>query len=228
MKVFLVFIISITAFASSIYYPIKKQISGRTEFIQILKDNKIETYDQLYEQYVGSGALDSGAAKAYGPLAKYRYLYSPRWGWIDLKHVSTAIHYTSKWYLSGHDVLDMGMGEELLQAAINKDSAFSYEDLVSNLLGVYFYAEYADETSRQDKTFLENFASYLEQLGFSDIPLDIAPNASEIPQDYTLKEFPRNTGYKPMFMKAKKSELTELDKNVKRYVSGYLIRMSYL
>ena len=73
----------------------------------------------------------------------HRYLYSKRWGWIDMQHFAASAFYTSK-----HGAKTALMGGEVTerrQQATQNPSAYDYEDLPSNLLGAYFAQEYRDK-----------------------------------------------------------------------------------
>src|SRR5262249_48913961 len=116
-----------------------------------------------------------------------RYLYSRRWGWIDMKHFSAAAYYSGKWYVPAASVLGKGRDVEKKQAEKGDDSAYSYEDLPSNLLGAYFGSKYSSSgshTKTGDKlnSFQEKLVSFLVDLDVVSNPLATAPNAKQVPK----------------------------------------------
>jgi hypothetical protein len=139
-----------------------------------------------------------------GGKMKERYLYSPKWGWIDMKHFSSAALETNKWYKSASFVLGQGEGVEDRQEngefpnsrPESKASAYDYEDLVSNLLGVGFEA-YLETDAAADKDLVENLTNYLTALGFGD-PTQ-APNYATLPQNHDGDTNVQNTTYDPSY-----------------------------
>ncbi|MBI2605685.1 MAG: hypothetical protein HYW49_06355 [Deltaproteobacteria bacterium] len=209
-------------FASSlalgrVSYPIRKETAGLTEYLFLLKTKKISSSSEFFALY------GEGPSKAKSPVGR-RYLYSFKWGWIDMRHFSAAAYYGEKWYLSGHGILTFGEFKEWRQSQNNSgNSAYNYEDFVSNLLGVFFGTRYEYD---KKKSYVANLGAYLEKLGFVDDPLTIAPNADQVPEDYSLKpgEIEKSHDYNPRHAKFNEKDLNALDRKIMKYRKKYLSR----
>lgn len=136
-----------------------------------------------------TGSISPKISGGQGNLQSPRYLYSKRWGWIDLKHFSAAAYHSDKWYIPSQIVLSRGKAIEAEQAKkeSEKDSAYSYEDLPSNLLGAYFGEDYSSsgsytKTGFELNSFQKKLVSFLVDLEVVSDPLAVAPNAKDIPK----------------------------------------------
>ncbi len=196
------------------YYPVRKEVSGLSAYIRLLAPKQVKDAKALFNLYGGSPSADKSVIGS-------RYLYSTKWGWLDLRHFSAAAYYSEKWYLSGHAVLTFGELKEFMQSRESSASAFDYEDFVSNLLGVFFGTKYARDGK---KTYVANLHAYLKNLGFVDQPLSIAPNADQVPKTYSLKpgEIEKSHDYNPRHTKFGENDLNGLDREVMAYRKSYL------
>jgi RHS repeat-associated protein len=93
------------------------------------------------------------SARSVGDSDVGRYLYSDRWGWIDMKHFFSAANLTDYLVFSGDFALEYGEDVERKQEKAGVPSGYDYEDLKSNLLGVYFekYLEDFNSTRMSDE-----------------------------------------------------------------------------
>lgn len=208
-------------FASSpslgrVYYPIQKETAGLSEYIVLLKTKKISNSAEFFALY-GEGPSKTKS------LVDRRYLYSLKWGWIDMRHFAAAAYYSERWYLSGHDVLTFGELKEWKQSLKSEDegSAYNYEDFISNLLGVFFGTQYERDNK---KSYVSNLRAYLQKLGFVNDPLSSAPNAAQIPEDYSLKpdEIEKSRDYTPRHTKFSEKDLNDLDREIIKYRKKHL------
>ena len=199
-----------------VYYPIKKETAGLTEYLLFFKTKNISNSSEFFALY------GEGPSKTKNLIFR-RYLYSPKWGWIDMRHFAAAANYSEKWYLSGHDVLTFGELKEWKQSLKGEDegSAYNYEDFVSNLLGVYFGTQYSRDKM---KTYAGNLEAYLKRLGFVEDPLAVAPNAGDIPEGDSLKpgEIEKSYDYNPRHTKFNEKDLNALDRKIMKYRKKYL------
>lgn len=201
------------------YYPIRKETVSLTELIETMKTNGIDSEEKFARAF--------GSVKSDKPVEQKistRYVYSTRWGWLDVKHIAAAMYQTGKWYLTGKDVWNLGTMNELYQKYKKEDSAFSYEDFTSNMLGIYFESVYIEEDANEKKSFEQNFSDYMKALGVVDNPLEIAPNAKAIPLDYDLdtSKIPHNCTAVPFYTTEKQT--TELDSKIliyRKLLTGY-------
>ena len=173
-----------------------------------------DTYD-LYKIYGGHGKFSSPDKGRTDPK---RYLYSKRWGWLDMRHFAGGAFWTQRIYLGPLDVLEYLEEEEIAQGKQIRrlPSSFAYEDLPSNLLGVYFGKVYLNSKEAQGKSFSENITDFLDKLGFVDNPLSLAPNANRLPNTQKDKPTgPKNRTYTPLYTLEPRD--SELDKEIVGY-----------
>jgi hypothetical protein len=160
----------------------------------------------------------------------YRYVYSPRWGWLDLLHFSAGAWTTSLspvrdstlGYPVGYRVLKQGEQNERTQQAAGEWSRWDYEDLMSNLMGVFFL-EWLDTLSWFDKRdFPQKLQDYLAALGFSD-DASTAPNWSVMMETENADDPSENHRYIARFTADDPESLYgEFDWALARFLEGYL------
>lgn len=165
-------------------YPIKPEVIGVKALIKNLRAEGVASLTDLYSYFGGGAGGLVSDVDANDNTNPGRYLYSEKWGWIDMRHIAAGAYGTDLWYASGEDILNKGETNEENQVNAEPSSAWSYEDLTSNLLGVYF-EEYLEDS---DEDFLTTLENYLTELGFVENPLSVAPNAAEIPSAYPNKK----------------------------------------
>jgi RHS repeat-associated protein len=165
---------------------------GLGDYIKYLNENDVTQLTALMN--IHGGYFGTSILGKKGSQTTHRYLYSPKWGWIDMTHFAMGAA------LSSLNPVTPDMALRWLEnhERDNKDpgSTFDYEDLVSNLLGVYFY-EYLSEQKDNTKSLIENLDDYLTKLGFVDNPVRYAPNI--IPEDHHGGVEPQNRTYNPSF-----------------------------
>jgi RHS repeat-associated protein len=196
--------------------PNKAQATGLNSLIQILTDNNIQGLSDLSVLYGGWGSRQTA------PVVPERYLYSEKWGWIDMRHFASAAAASDMIYATGHGVLSHSETIESQQAwntnLEERNSAYDYEDLVSNLLGVYFEV-YLESDAAKDKSFMENLNNYLQQLGFTSSPAS-APNYNQLEETMDTDSGETNTTYAPSH--TTKPRDGNLDKKITQYLDLYL------
>jgi hypothetical protein len=212
--------------AQAMFQPVREQVTGVTGLIQFLEQHQVTSLTQargVYHWGRNYHAARSGKApNAADGKTWLIYLYSPKWGWLDFHHMIEAAYQTDRWYLAGNDVLMLGELEEARQAkeANAAHSAWAYEDLTSNLLGVYFevFLEY-----RPGVAFPKVVEEYLRTLGFVENPLQAAPNGAVLLRDGTEgSNILRDQDYLPKFTDPS-VPLNDLDRAVLRYRKVYLM-----
>jgi hypothetical protein len=181
--------------------------------IQVMRTNNIFNLAQAQEYF----------SEAYVNNDVKRAIYTENRGWIDLKHFFTAADLyigSDANNLSESDraksVLFYGELKEKQQALFKNRSAWSYEDLQSNLQGILFALNFGDLEGEDFLAAVEGF--------FADIlkaanPED-APNYASIPANKEARvksgvEGEKNKTYNPLHKKgaerkkvvAKESEL---------------------
>ena len=126
-----------------------------------------------------------------------------------MKHFFAAAYHTDMSLISGDYVLQRGEGLEKTQTKQKSASAYSYEDLVSNLIGVYF-EEYLEDfkVNPEDKEAMEAYRlkgqvyvleQFLKEIGVVDDETK-APNYNGLPINYetqTVGNVPKNKTYTP-------------------------------
>lgn len=156
--------------------PIRPQVTSVTALITALRAADVSDLDGLLAYFGGNEQISVPT----GTWGEERYLYSGSNGWLDMRHFSAAAAATDKWYITGAMVLEEGENTERNQEAHERSSAWSYEDLPSNRMGV----DFESFLENNDGEFLDVLDSYLRGNGFVDNPLDVAPNAAELPDSY--------------------------------------------
>ncbi|MBF0575572.1 RHS repeat-associated core domain-containing protein [Dysgonomonas sp. GY617] len=166
--------------------PIKSQAVSLSELIRVLASVRASSLEDIVSWY---GGIDNrwAAVERKGMLNE-RYVYSKSWGWIDMRHFSAAAYGTDLLLASSNDILKRGEETELAQERAGNASAWSYEDLVSNALGVYF-EQYAESYKGNA---LQALTSFFMKIGVVENPLDVAPN--ELP-DAERQTPPQNMSY---------------------------------
>jgi hypothetical protein len=179
--------------------PIKPSATSLSGLIKVLNSKDVKSLADLISWYGGiepPGPNDN--VKSNGWLTE-RYVYSKSWGWIDMRHFSAAAYGTDLLLASSDDILENGEKTEAGQEQAGYPSAWSYEDLVSNALGVYFESYLED----YDGTTLEALESFFKEIGVVENPLEAAPN--ELPEEETTSP-PQNTTYKPKYATHKREK----------------------
>jgi RHS repeat-associated protein len=203
--------------------PVKDGTTNLTKVSAALKKADVKDLDDLRSHY-GSGYFGNDNGK--GDTKKY--LYSKKWGWIDMRHVSYSAAKIKSIFSIRSGVLSDGELLEYRQelgAIPNHNptdfdlpsvSAWDYEDLVSNIIGAGF--ESYLETDGKGKTIVEALTSYLTDLGFNEEP-ENAPNYLSMPKNYTedgkneATEV-RSYGYDPKYAPNKNKRNSKQDLNV--------------
>ena len=120
----------------------------------------------------------------------WQYVYTEVFGWIDLAHFFKA----ASW---GSSAVPLGEGVEFLQEHLREasPSAYSYEDLPSNLHGAIFIKHNGTIEGEGFYTALKNHFEALYETDYT-----CAPNWSTMPEksDSSPNE-PKNLTYKPIF-----------------------------
>lgn len=141
--------------------PIKPKVTGLKALIRKMDKLGVNSLFEFYQEY----SNDFTVATAENGVGGKRYMYSTRWGWVDLKHFSSAAFGTDTPQYTGNMVLKKGEDIEKAQAratGTERGSAYAYEDLPSNILGVYF-----EEWLENDDTTKEEFAVLAKELGIA-------------------------------------------------------------
>jgi RHS repeat-associated protein len=210
--------------------PDKKGAKGRTAYLKKITNHVTRTMllDAMYKYYGGRFNTSNSANSEHD---KNRYVYSTRWGWIDMKHFFAAAYHTDMSLISGDYVLSKGEGLERKQQKQNNASAYSYEDLVSNLMGVYF-EEYLEDfkVNPDDKEAMEAYRlkgqayvleQFMKEIGIVDDETQ-APNYKGLPINYenqTVDNVPKNETYTPKYTTGKRNK--KIDRKIQRRLKKY-------
>ncbi len=123
-----------------------------------------------------------------------RYIYSQNGGWIDFHHVFKLF----KWAKNNgpiNGILGGDMGE-LMQSAKQNASAFSYEDLPSNLFGVATFVRFGFDLENGNITWHDAIQVALNEINC--LEPEQAPNFQYIPHIVTTGAYPQNFTYSPL------------------------------
>lgn len=107
-----------------------------------------------------------------------RYIYTYDLGWIDMHHFFYAAFLCEKYNSS--IAFAVTTDAEAIQLLKNNESAFSYEDIPSNVAGINFYRLYADEIKNGNND-LESAISKFFLTDHSATNPENAPNYDFIP-----------------------------------------------
>lgn len=170
--------------------PILPNIVSLTNLINKLNQINVKSSYDLVSYYGGRilpGPYNDAPNKG---ILKERYVYSISWGWIDMKHFANTGYIADRYLIRNKRSLKEGEDVERRQQTqldlINNGnsgipgmatSAWSYEDLVSNALGIYFAQEYWEN---YDGTFTQALNAFFTDIGVVNNPLQVAPNINDI------------------------------------------------
>jgi hypothetical protein len=134
-------------------------------------------------------------------MSANRYVYTANGGWIDMVHFVFYAGRAFKYKLAGNanpvgEAVQDGYWQEWSDQIRDPWSAYSYEDLPSDLFGAEFGAQLFDPTSSLTLAEqLETFIAYLKPLAPTS-----APNYARLPQnDSKNPPIARNKSTNPMF-----------------------------
>jgi RHS repeat-associated protein len=179
--------------------PVKDEVGtlgGLSGELTDLNSSTVELSDFM----PGLPGLNSRGDPGNIPVAN-RYIYTEKWGWIDMKHFLSAAGAASFYIgdflgLSNDDELRghafnyanaLGYGVELAQFLTGNRSAFSYEDLPSNAAGAKFGAFGYDPNS--DLSLGEQVVNWLKNEGAIDDSTK-APSYDLLPATYDRENPP--------------------------------------
>jgi RHS repeat-associated protein len=179
--------------------PIIPNITSLTSLIKRLNDLEVTSLYDLVSNYEGIELPGPNNDAPNLRMLDERYVYSKSWGWIDMKHFAKAGYLADRYFVTNERALLEGENierrqQEQLDLADAGESAimgmavsaWSYEDLVSNALGIYFANEYWDGIL-DTRTLPEALNDFFDAIGVVDNPLAIAPNASTIATSATFE-----------------------------------------
>lgn len=122
-----------------------------------------------------------------------KYIFTETAGWLDFHHIFKLFKWTnSKGPVSALFAGEMG---ELLQSLKGNYSAYSYEDLPSNNVGVALYIRFGKQLKEGTISWKDAVGKALDEMKWTQ-PED-APNIDYIP--FLLKDnYPKNFTYQPL------------------------------
>jgi hypothetical protein len=122
-----------------------------------------------------------------------RYIYSEIGGWIDFHHVFKIF----EWATQNGPFTAITQGElgEMWQSLKDNYSAYSYEDLPSNLLGVGMYVRFSQDLAQGNISWYEAVQITLDELNC--LEPEQAPNFLYIPH-IVNEHYPQNFTYSPL------------------------------
>ena len=196
----------------SLAIPVQDQASGLTRLMQYLethaKDDALEEFKNLY---VKDGYFRAGeeSPQSFFP----RYLYSSKWGWLDMRHFFAAAHLSSLPLVRATWVIYLGEMKEINQEAQESLDAWDYEDLTSNLVGAYYPSYRKDFPDKADASELTTLEAFFTDLNVTQEPHN-APNWKKLPesnQKIQRHHYIKNKGYHPKFTIENADDGNEVD-----------------
>lgn len=137
---------------------------------------------------------NEGELEIINPLTDVnRYIYSEVGGWIDFHHVFKIFEWATQ--NGPFSAITGGEMGELIQSVKDNESAYSYEDLPSNLLGVAMYVRFSQDLAQGNITWAEAVETTLNEI--SCIEPELAPNFDYIPH-IVNGYYPQNFTYSPL------------------------------
>jgi hypothetical protein len=129
------------------------------------------------------------------PISKdvNRYIYSEVGGWIDFHHVFKIFEWATQ--NGPFSAITGGEMGELIQSVKDNESAYSYEDLPSNLLGVAMYVRFSQDLAQGNITWYQAVETTLNEI--SCLEPEEAPNFDYIPHIID-EHYPQNFTYSPL------------------------------
>jgi hypothetical protein len=240
------------------FQPNVKAAVGLKDYFEYL-DGKmgVRDLDGLVRLYggVAFGTMNGTLPEVFGSFKfdtrQPRYLYSPRWGWIDTAHLAATALVAGtldegRVKFKGHQApfgapqgvaeaaaLAAGEALEIDQDKRGTNSGYSYEDLPSDLLGAYF-DRYRKSEGREKQPFLSVYRQFLVDLGCVEKPLEIAPNRgtlvleddeSGLRKDTPKESLPRiNREFAPVYVLAPRN--APIDADIEGFRQEYLNSMT--
>lgn len=135
-----------------------------------------------------------GELEIINPLTDVnRYIYSQVGGWIDFHHVFKIFEWATE--NGPFNALTQGELGEMWQSLKDNHSAYSYEDLPSNLLGVGMYVRFSQDLAQGNITWAEAVETTLNEINC--IEPELAPNFDYIPH-IVNGHYPQNFTYSPI------------------------------
>jgi hypothetical protein len=138
---------------------------------------------------------------AIGSANVKRYLYTGKYGWIDMEHFFSFANYTRKQNVIAASIWTF-VSEEVQSIKINfmgwtwdrTTSAYSYEDIASDFAGIEFWIKYGKKVENKEIGLIDAVQEYLKEL--SPKKPEEAPNYEYIPHliDKSGLYTPRNMG----------------------------------
>lgn len=122
-----------------------------------------------------------------------RYVYSEVGGWIDFHHVFKIFEWANQ-HGPFLGIVGGDMGE-LIQSVKDNESAYSYEDLPSNLLGVAMFIRFGDDLENGNINWYQAVKTALNEI--SCVEPEDAPNFDFIPH-IVNEHYPQNFTYSPL------------------------------
>lgn len=115
-------------------------------------------------------------------MSPNRYVYTANGGWVDMVHLVFYAGRAATYKAAGSanpvgDAMQDGYRQEFMDSFKAPWSAYSYEDLSSDLYGAIFGAQFFDPTS--PLTLAEQIEVYMSYL--SPMPASSAPNYASMP-----------------------------------------------
>src|SRR5690606_1132316 len=139
-----------------------------------------------------------------------RYIYTTGAGWVDIKHFAASAYAT--WNLWSSWALDYGEGQEYEQFKNNAPSAYSYEDLTSNMLGAYFQGVYRFSDEARSLSYTDALSKFFSELGAVEDWKSAAPNVGIVGDSYAKEDDSgvKNHTYEVMFNTESNNSLLNL------------------
>ncbi|MEO1053662.1 MAG: fibronectin type III domain-containing protein [Bacteroidota bacterium] len=169
--------------------PILPQIYTLNGLLNLFRRNGVNSIDDAKALFAGNSHTSKDSNN---PRLNFNaFIYTKAAGWLDMKHFFAAAG-AAELGVPVDLVLFRGENVEKGQLKANHGSAYSYEDLQSNLQGALF-------GDNIDGDFIEEFTRFMNHLGHGT--LEDAPNKDQIPEHARRRygQVPTNFSYIPMY-----------------------------
>ena len=165
--------------------PTQANSVGLSGFLSMVRREGVGSVTDLFLFYGGIGPIRKMSMSIVEtPIdPNYeRYVYSENVGWIDMKHFAGMGTYSN--IFGAESALNKGEADERSQQGGGNASAWTYEDLKSNALGIYFSSVYLESEAAEGKSFEENLNAFLSGMGVVENPFNGSPNGGSLPDTH--------------------------------------------
>ncbi len=176
---------------------ILKEINSISNLGSLSFDEQIEALISHFNKNLTYKRNDKGNLFISNPNADVnKYIYTELVGWIDFHHVFKLFKWAKE--KGVYNALLTGEVGELVQKLKGNYSAYSYEDLPSNNVGVALFIRFGEQLKNKQITWSDAISIALDEM--KSIQPENAPNFNYIPH-IVNNLYPKNFTYRPFLGK---------------------------